>query len=91
MSLQQRKDKTIKTEDEKVRYITPKTDGEISSSITKNWTDQAIRCYTNGCNCMDCSIAKGNYSFICQMPNVIKILLEQVGPPNQERVGKLLA
>lgn len=91
MSLQQSKDNMNKSKDEKVRYISPKTDGEISSSITKNWTDQAIRCYSTGCNCMDCSIAKGNYSFICQMPNVIKILLEQVGPPNEERVGKLSA
>jgi hypothetical protein len=78
-------------QEEKVRYILPRNDGEISSSITKNWTDQAIRCYRGNCNCQECSIAQGNYSFVCQMPNVVKILLDQTGPPDQERIEKLLA
>jgi len=77
--------------EQRVRYILPKNDGEISNSITRNWTDQAIRCYSSGYNCIDCSIAKGDYSFVCQMKNVITILLEQVGPPDQEKVGKLFA
>lgn len=56
----------------------------ISDSITKNWTPQAIECYESGCNCIECSIGKGNYSFICQMPQVIEILLNTIGPPTSE-------
>jgi len=73
-----------------VRYIVPKNE-EISSSITKNWTDQAIRCYTSGHNCRECTISQANYSFVCQMKSVVKILLEQVGPPEEAKIGKLLA
>jgi len=90
MPLQFRK-KMSKPQEQKVRYIIPKNNGEISSSITQNWTDQAIMCYSSGCNCTECSITQGNYSFVCQMPGVIKILLEQVGPPDQERMQKLFA
>jgi len=91
VSIQKRKTNLDVFSETKVRYITPKNNGEISSSITQNWTDQAVLCYTSGCNCIDCSIAQGNYSFVCQMPNVIKILLEQVGPPDQDKVDRLLA
>lgn len=80
-----------KIKEEKVRYITPKNNGEISSSITQNWTDQAIICYTSGFNCPECSITKGNYSFVCQMPGVINALLKQIGPPELEKIEKLLA
>lgn len=90
MPLQIRK-KISKPQEQKVRYIIPKNNGEISSSITQNWTDQAIMCYASACNCVDCSITQGNYSFVCQMPGVIKILLEQIGPPELERIQKLLA
>jgi|GEM_PF-641712 len=90
MSLYFRK-KVLKPQEQRVRYIVPKNNGEISSSITQNWTNQAIMCYTSGCNCTECSITQGNYSFICQMPGVIKILLEQVGPPDQEMIAKLQA
>lgn len=65
--------------------------GDISVSITKNWTEQAVRCYLRECNCIDCAIAKGNYSFMCQMSNVVKILLEQIGPPEESKVNKLPA
>lgn len=75
----------------KIRYLNAKEKNEISNSITKNWTDQAIRCYLSRCNCTDCSVAKGNYSFVCQMPAIIEILLEQVGPPEQNKVNKLPA
>ncbi len=75
----------------KIKYISRKEKSEISNSITKNWTDQAIRCYLSNCNCTDCSVAKGNYSFVCQMPSVIEILLEQIGPPEQNKINKLLA
>ncbi len=80
-----------KTDDTKVKYINAKDRCEISNSITKNWTDQAIRCYLTKCNCENCSVASGNYSFVCQMPAVIEILLEQIGPPEQNKVKKLLA
>ncbi len=83
--------KNYQPKDENVRYITPKNDGEISNSITRNWTDQAIICYSCGCNCMECSITQGNYSFVCQMHSVVKILLNQIGPPEKERIEKLLA
>ena len=91
MTVYGRKNGLNACQDERVRYILPRNDGEISSSITKNWTDQAIRCYKSSCNCSDCSIAKGNYSFVFQMPNVIKILLDQIGPPDEERVEIMLA
>ena len=76
---------------QRVRYIIPRNNGEISSSITQNWTDQAVVCYSSGFNCPECTIAKGNYSFVCQMPNVVKILLEQLGPPDQEKIESLRA
>ena len=41
---------------------------EISTSITKNWTEQAIECYRLNGNCAECSIKKAHYSFDCQMP-----------------------
>lgn len=91
MSLQMKTNKQNRVQEKRVRYILPKNDGEISSSITKNWTDQAIRCYSSGYQCQDCSIARADYSFVCQMQNVIKILLDQVGPPDNEKVGKLPA
>lgn len=58
----------------------PQNNGEISESITQNWTEQALECYQLGCDCSKCSISKGNYSFVCQMPKVIKILLKMGKP-----------
>lgn len=75
----------------KIKYINSKSRNEISNSITKNWTDQAIRCYLSNHNCAKCSVATGNYSFVCQMPAVVEILLEQIGPPEKNKVNKLLA
>ena len=60
----------------------PQTDGELSESILKSWTLQAIECYELGQNCSKCSITKGNYSFICQMPKVVKVLLKERGKPD---------
>lgn len=57
---------------------------ELSNSITQNWTEQALECYYVNCDCTKCSISKGNYSFICQMPKVIDTLLETVGEPEKE-------
>jgi hypothetical protein len=75
----------------KVAYLPQKENNEISNSITKNWTEQAIRCYLNECNCMSCSIMEGNYSFVCQMSSVVEILLNQIGPPEPNKIEKLSA
>lgn len=75
----------------KVKYFPQKDTNEISNSITKNWTDQAMRCYLRNCNCVDCSISQGNYSFVCQMSSVVKVLLDQLGPPEKNKIDKLLA
>lgn len=59
----------------------PQNNGEISDSITQNWTEQAIECYKLNCDCSQCSVSKGNYSFICQMPKVLDILIKSAGNP----------
>jgi hypothetical protein len=58
----------------------PQNEG-ISDSISKNWTEQAVFCYQINCDCEKCEIGRGNYSFVCQMHNVIKKLLVEIGPP----------
>jgi len=75
----------------KVSYIPTRDVNEISNSITKNWTDQAIRCYLSNSNCLDCSVAKSSYSFVCQMSSVIKILLDQIGPPEKNKIDKMVS
>ena len=57
---------------------------EISNSITKNWTPQALECYKLNGNCAECSIRKAHYSFDCQMPRVIEILKLYIGEPENE-------
>lgn len=59
----------------------PQNNGEISESITQNWTEQAIECYRLKCDCSSCSISKGNYSFACQMPKVLDVLIKNLGSP----------
>lgn len=59
----------------------PQTNGEISESITKSWTEQALECYALKCDCKKCSLSKGTYSFVCQMPKVIDVLLKFSGKP----------
>ena len=61
--------------------FTPQHNGDISGSITKNWTEQALECYKLNGNCANCSIAEGHYSFVCQMPKVVEILLAVNGEP----------
>ena len=63
----------------------PMTNGEISNSITQSWTEQALECYSIGCNCKNCSLKNGNYSFVCQMPKVVDILIQAVGKPSDEQ------
>ncbi|MBR1424046.1 hypothetical protein IJ579_00610 [bacterium] len=58
---------------------------EISDSITQNWTQQALECYYINCDCKKCSLASGNYSFICQMPKVIETLISTIGKPEFEK------
>ena len=63
-------------------FYSPGTD-EISDSITQNWTQQALECYSINCDCKKCSLSNGHYSFICQMPRVIETLLNTVGEPQE--------
>lgn len=60
----------------------PQNNGEISDSITQNWTEQALECYRLNCDCTRCSVSKGNYSFICQMPKVLDALIKISGEPS---------
>ncbi len=55
----------------------------ISDSITRNWTEQALECYRLNGNCKECSITKGHYSFVCQMPKVVEILKTINGEPEE--------
>lgn len=59
----------------------PQNNGEISDSITQSWTEQALECYSINCDCSKCSLRNGGYSFICQMPKVLKALVNSVGKP----------
>ncbi|MCI1273998.1 MAG: hypothetical protein LKG27_06175 [Clostridiaceae bacterium] len=58
----------------------PQNDGSISDSITQNWTEQALECYSIKCDCKKCSLSTGHYSFVCQMPKVIDSLLQSGVP-----------
>ena len=60
----------------------PQNNGDLSESITQNWTEQALECYSSNGDCSRCSISKGNYSFICQMPKVVDILKTVYGEPD---------
>jgi len=59
----------------------PQNKGEISESITQNWTEQARECYKVNCDCTRCSISKGQYSFACQMPKILDALIGLTGKP----------
>ena len=59
----------------------PQNNGQLSDSITQNWTEQALECYKLSGNCKKCSISKGNYSFVCQMPKVVEVLKSVYGEP----------
>lgn len=62
----------------------PQTNGGISDSITQNWTEQALECYRLKCDCSRCSISQGNYSFACQMPKVVDVLIKSLGQPHKK-------
>ena len=72
------------SDNEEIYSYLPGND-EMSESITQNWTEQALECYSINCNCKKCSLANGHYSFICQMPKVIDTLLETIGEPIEKR------
>ena len=55
---------------------------EISTSITRNWTKQAVECYSLNGDCSKCSIKQAHYTFDCQMPKVVEILKLMVGEPD---------
>ncbi len=57
------------------------SNNELSASITQSWTEQALECYAIGCDCQKCSLRNGQYSFKCQMPKVIDMLINIVGKP----------
>ncbi len=59
----------------------PQNNGQLSDSIIQNWTEQAIECYKLKGKCKNCSISKGCYSFVCQMPKVVNTLLKTIGKP----------
>ncbi|MBQ7125565.1 hypothetical protein IJO12_00600 [bacterium] len=68
---------------ENVEFYTPENEC-MSDSITQNWTEQALECYYINCDCKKCSLRYGHYSFICQMPKVIDILLQTIGEPEEK-------
>lgn len=59
-------------------------ENEISTSITRNWTPQAVECYKLNGNCSMCSIKQAHYTFDCQMPRVVEILKLMNGEPEEE-------
>ncbi len=67
--------------DPDINLFSPQTNGELSESITQNWTQQAYECYSVKCNCEKCSISLENYSFVCQMPKIVKSLIKIHGIP----------
>lgn len=64
----------------------PGNNGEISGSITQSWTEQALECYSINCDCSRCSLKNGQYSFKCQMPKVIDILISVAGRPQIQQI-----
>ncbi len=64
-----------------VNMFIPQTNGEVSNSITQNWTEQAYECYSVDCDCARCSLGEHKYSFVCQMPKIIKTLIKTHGEP----------
>ena len=69
------------TEEKNINTYFSGNDGNLSTSITQSWTEQAIECYSINCDCKKCSLKSGNYSFKCQMPRVIDELISLIGKP----------
>ena len=67
-------------------YFESKTNGIISDSIVQNWTPSALDCYKINCECAQCPIAHRHYSFKCKMNEIVEILLETKGIPDEESI-----
>ena len=67
-------------------YFESKTNGVISDSIVQNWTPSALDCYKVNCECSRCPISKRHYSFKCKMSEIVQILLETKGLPDEESI-----
>ena len=63
-------------------YFEPQTE-KISDNICKKWTEQAIECYKVKCDCTKCSIKREYYSFVCQMPKVLDLIIKANGIPDK--------
>lgn len=50
----------------------PQNNGEISDSITQNWTEQALECYQLGCDCSKCSISRENILLYAKCQKLLK-------------------
>ena len=72
--------------DSNYEYFECKTNGIISDSITQNWTPSALDCYKLNCQCNMCPIAHRHYSFKCKMNEIVQILLETKGMPDEESI-----
>ncbi len=70
----------------KCEQFTPQNNGNISDSITQCWTMQALECWNLCQDCSKCSVGRANYSFECQMPKVISVLLNTIGKPSSENM-----
>lgn len=67
-------------------YFECKTNGLISDSIVQNWTPSALDCYKLNCECVKCPIAHRHYSFKCKMNQIVDILLETKGVPDENSI-----
>ncbi len=73
-------------DNEDYEYFECKTNGVISDSIVQNWTPSALDCYKINCKCVDCPIAHRHYSFKCKMNEIVDILLQTKGIPDEESI-----
>lgn len=65
------------------------TGGVISDSIVQNWTPSALECYMLHGDCAQCPIKRAHYSFKCQMKQVVDVLIETQGLPDESYVESI--
>lgn len=71
------------TEIKNKKHYIPK---QAKSKKIDTWNDDSIYCYSIGCNCQECNIAK-LYPVLydeCQMNKVVLRLFKKLGAPNQK-------
>lgn len=56
-------------------------------NTSKNWTPQAIDCYKLDTNCFNCPIYNQYELYDCKMFEIVRILLEEQGPPPEYKVS----